>query len=254
MTIFYFTSTGNCLAIAKRIGGTLISIPQVVDQPEPYYKDDVIGLVFPIYALGLPKMVQQFIEKAKWEAEYTFAIGTYGSTDGATMMNLQSLVEKNGNRFDYAASLLMVDNYLPNFETGKQISKLPKKRVDENFSRILADIQSRKKLQATSSPALKVLTNVSQKFGWSLMSNPKFIVNKSCNQCSICTKVCPAGNITVADKVNFGNNCEVCLACIHLCPKNAIHMKSEKSNRRWINPEVTLKEIISANNTTAKKI
>jgi len=30
MTIFYFTGTGNSLAIAKSIGGSLISIPQVL--------------------------------------------------------------------------------------------------------------------------------------------------------------------------------------------------------------------------------
>lgn len=60
MTIFYFTSTGNSLAAAKRIlssesGGTLISIPQVIDSPSLEYSDDVIGIVFPIYGLASPK-------------------------------------------------------------------------------------------------------------------------------------------------------------------------------------------------------
>jgi len=49
MTIFYFTATGNSLALAKRIGGTLVSIPQVVDSENLYYKDDAIGVVFPVY-------------------------------------------------------------------------------------------------------------------------------------------------------------------------------------------------------------
>jgi flavodoxin len=29
MSIFYFTTTGNCLYIAKNIGGELLSIPQI---------------------------------------------------------------------------------------------------------------------------------------------------------------------------------------------------------------------------------
>lgn len=48
MTVFYFTGTGNSLAAAKRIGGEFNSIPQVVDGNDLHYKDDVIGIVFPI--------------------------------------------------------------------------------------------------------------------------------------------------------------------------------------------------------------
>lgn len=33
MTICYFTASGNCLYVAKRIGGTLLSIPQLLNHP-----------------------------------------------------------------------------------------------------------------------------------------------------------------------------------------------------------------------------
>jgi flavodoxin len=46
MTIFYFTDTGNSFAIAKAIGGILISVPQVIDSDNLHFKDDAIGLVF----------------------------------------------------------------------------------------------------------------------------------------------------------------------------------------------------------------
>ena len=32
MTVCYFTASGNCLYAAKRIGGTLLSIPQLMKQ------------------------------------------------------------------------------------------------------------------------------------------------------------------------------------------------------------------------------
>ena len=32
MTICYFTASGNCLYVARRIGGTLLSIPQLMRQ------------------------------------------------------------------------------------------------------------------------------------------------------------------------------------------------------------------------------
>ena len=43
MKILYFTATGNSLAVAKKLGGELISIAQVKDKQT--FRDDVIGVV-----------------------------------------------------------------------------------------------------------------------------------------------------------------------------------------------------------------
>ena len=56
-----------------------------------------------------------------------------------------------------------------------------------------------------------------------------------------------AGNIAVTDAVRFADRCEVCYTCVHNCPKNAIHLKSERSAARFRNEHVPLKEIIAAN-------
>ena len=251
MTVFYFTSTGNCLAVAKKIGGKLVSIPQIIDEPDLHFKDDVIGLVFPIYGFGMPKMVRKFLERATWEAEYSFAIGTYGNLPGAAMMDVQSFAKKHGQRFDYAESLLMIDNYLPNFDISEQVAKLPEKRIDENLARIIADIQNRRKLDAVSAPVWRAFTALIG-LGSNLLLNGKqgqsYIVTQDCIKCGICAKSCPAGNIAVTNQVMFGDTCEGCLGCVHLCPQNAIHLKNEKNTVRWRNPDVTLNEIIAANN------
>jgi ferredoxin len=251
MTIFYFTSTGNCLAVAKKIGGNLVSIPQVIDLPDLHFKDNVIGLIFPVYGFGMPKMVRKFLEKATWEADYSFAIGTYGNLPGAAMIGVQNCAKNHGQHFDYAESLLMIDNYLPGFDMNNQIAKLPEKNVDENLSRIIADIQNRRTHAAAAGPIWKALTRVVRS-GENLLLNDKqgqrYIISQDCTKCGICAKICPAGNITVTDKVVFKNQCEVCLGCVHMCPQNAIHMKNEKSTVRWRNPDVSLNEIITANN------
>ena len=248
MTVFYFTATGNSLAIAKRIGGTLVSIPQVVDSEDLHYKDDAIGIVFPIYYFAAPKMVSRFLEKANFEADYVFSIGTYGIMPGATMLNLQKRAQKNGQRFDYTNHLLMADNFLPISEVGKQIKKLPKKKIEEKTAQFVSDVNNRKYLQAKVSPVFRAATAIVSTMIPSGENAQKYIVNNRCNRCGICAKVCPSGNITVTDKVCFANNCEVCFACLHLCPQNAMHHKSQKSEKRWINPEVSLNDIIKANN------
>ncbi len=60
MKVFYFTATGNSLAVAKKIGGELISIPQVMNDENLEYKDDVIGVIFPVYGCNVPKIVSRF--------------------------------------------------------------------------------------------------------------------------------------------------------------------------------------------------
>lgn len=254
MTIFYFTSTGNCLAVAKKINNgnaKLISIPQVIGKPGLSFADDVIGVIFPIYGFGLPKMVKKFLETAKFQGSYMFAIGTYGNLPGACMMNVQRLAERHGYKFDYAESLLMVDNYLPGFDMNDQIARLPEKRVDENLARIITDIQNRKTLEVTAGFGWRVMTAM-VKSGENLLLNSKqgqrYEINQNCNRCGTCAKICPAGNISVSDKVIFADHCEGCLGCVHLCPKSAIHLKNEKNAVRWINPDVSLIEMITANN------
>ena len=75
----------------------------------------------------------------------------------------------------------------------------------------------------------------------------KYIVTDACIQCG-CAKVCPSDNISVTDRVTFGDRCEGCYGCVHNCPQNALHLKKEKSSVRFRNGEVSLNELIQANN------
>jgi Protein involved in ribonucleotide reduction len=61
MKVFYFTATGNSLYVAKRIGGKLYSIPQMIKEHKYEFEDDAIGFVFPCYVFGLPRLVRDFV-------------------------------------------------------------------------------------------------------------------------------------------------------------------------------------------------
>ncbi len=78
MTICYFTASGNCLYVARRIGGTLLSIPQLMRQEKIEIVDDAVGIVCPVYAVELPFMIVDFMKKADIKTDYFFFILTCG--------------------------------------------------------------------------------------------------------------------------------------------------------------------------------
>lgn len=245
MTIFYFTGTGNSLAVAKHIGGKLVSIPQVMSSDDKQYTDDVIGLVFPVYWSTAPDIVQKFVKKVKLNADYLFMIATHGGMPGAAIHRVQKIAEENGYQFDYLADIAMIDN------TGNIDSQLANSNThmfEEKMAQIQKDItetkhNSDKKPKVSSRVFTAVVSKMPNYEKWP----EKFKVDEKCNLCGTCGKVCPVGNIKIEDKVKYGNSCVGCLACYHNCPKSAIKFKGARGTARWRNPDVTLKEIIIAN-------
>ena len=250
MKIFYFTGTGNSLAAAKRLKGEWISIPQVMKTGSFVFEDEEIGVIFPLYCLNPPKMVRTFLSKAQFHTEYLFAVATYGNLAGASMQELQRSLRPYGYQFHYMNTLLMVDNFLPNFEINEEISLLKKKKTEECLEKIAADIHSHRHYipRPTQIIDIRIAMCVSLMAQQDKGENAKaFLVNRACISCGICVRVCPANNITLEKRPIFHDQCESCYACIHACPKNAIHLPNEKSNVRWRNPAVTLEELIRSN-------
>ena len=248
MRIYYFTGTGNSLSVAKTIGGELISIPQVKEYGT--VKDDVIGIVFPVYGCTVPQIVKNFLAHMNFDAEYIFAICTYGNGKGKTMEIAEQIANENGYRFDYTNAILMVDNFLPNFDIEIQKEKLPEKKVDEQLSTIVADITARKCQTLKSSVGDKLGTWLCDKvlrLKYDDYALKNYSVDNSCIQCGTCVSICPSGNIMLKEKPEFATNCTGCMACVHACQKQAIHVKGEKNKVRWKNPDVSLAELIHAN-------
>ena len=78
MTTCYFTASGNCLYVARRISGTLRSIPQLIRQEAIEIEDNAVGIVCPVYAGEMPMMVRSFLQKARIQTDYFFFVYTYG--------------------------------------------------------------------------------------------------------------------------------------------------------------------------------
>ena len=243
MTIFYFTGTGNSLFTARKIAdssnATLISIPQVIVE-QRNYADDVIGFVYPQYAIGLPKMVRRFILNNTFKADYFFAVDLYAFVRVGALKEIAALIPLN-----YGAYLKTPFNFTFLFNAPKNPSVLLAK-AEINLSKIINDIANRKQkhIKPKNSEG-----NATKYFGKSA-----FMVTVDCTKCGTCVSVCPANNITLKDGVVFENNCENCFACVNLCLAHAIYSKESMLKRRqYRNPNVSVDEIARANTITDKQ-
>lgn len=95
MKIFYFTGTGNSLYIAKRFGGKIYSIPQVLKGEECIFEDEKIGIIFPTYGFSIPTIVREFIEKITLKSPYIFVIMTCGNNSGDGTKYFASFAKKH---------------------------------------------------------------------------------------------------------------------------------------------------------------
>lgn len=250
MKVLYFTATGNNLYVAKKIGGESYSIPKLIKAEKFEIEDEKIGIIFPTYYGKVPKIVEEFLNKAKLKSNYIFAVTSYGAFSGPVISHLLEIGKRNGIKFSYINDILMVDNYLPAFNMDKEMKKEPKKNIEKNLELIIKDITESKEYVHKHTAPMRFLEGLIDKIS-SHQANTEFdknfSVENTCIGCKVCEKVCPVNNIVVDEKPVFNGNCQQCLACTNNCPKNAIRLKNERSKARFINSNVTLKEIIDAN-------
>ena len=249
MKLFYFTATGNSLAVAKEMGGELYSIPQVLKRSKLAFADEKVGIIFPCYYFSLPQPVKEFIKEVKLESDYTFAIMTYGNLSFKAVDRLARLAKKSGLKLDYTNQLLMVDNYLPLYDIETELEKEASKEIESNLKQIKADIEQKERSLLKQSWWERIITSLTAKFYQFKRGavDKNFSVAESCTSCKICAQVCPVDNIKVLEKPEYQHHCEECLACIHLCPEDAIKLSKAKGDKHFKNKKVDLKEIVESN-------
>ena len=264
--IFYFTGTGNCLHAARALvasteGGSSepLSIPQEMRREGALaYADDTIGIVYPVYGHLMPTMVRQFIERATFDTPYFYMVATYGCRHANAIELAQADARAAGIEPAYLSTLLMVDNWLPNFDMDEQRALAPDKHIDASLARIAADVAARKRWIEPVTDADRAAHEQFLSFG--LRFEPDALEDflhidvDACTGCGTCEKVCPACCIDMKDgravrHATAGAGCNACLACIHACPAHAIDMPMGEANpnARFRNENVSLQDLVRAN-------
>ena len=259
--IYYFSGTGNSLYIARQLSNQLPNaklepIAQKINTNSLASPSaSSIGLVFPVYMWGLPHIIKRFVKARSWSKEqYIFAIATNGGMVGTTLVQLASLLKKQGGKLSAGFSIPMPGNYTPMY------GALPPEKQNKLFQKAL------QKLEKIKSAILNRQQVKIEKsfflFNWLFciplhyLSSPwipkmdkGFRVSANCNHCGICVQVCPVNNIKLEaeKKPIWLHHCEQCYACLQWCPTEAIqYYWITKGRKRYHQPEIKVKDIINS--------
>lgn len=252
--IYCFTGTGNSLKAAMDISQSMSNckiLPmslKFIDSISE--KIERIGFVFPVYFLGLPLQVEQFISALNFKSHvrYCFAVATCGRFQGNSLRQVNSILTKKGKQLDYGRSIIMGDNAIA-FYNAKGTNAAIENNYKVNISKIANDIQYSKQ-SAVRKEIYIIRCYYKMRIKKVKLRDAGYLTSPQCKACGICEKVCPVSNIEIVNEIpTFQHQCEQCMACIQLCPHAAINYKNKTHNRlRYHNKDITIKDLITLQN------
>jgi ferredoxin len=254
-TIFCYTGTGNSLWVARILAESLgdaqlISISDWMKEKKPIYSQ-AVGVVFPVHMWGVPAPIIKFISEIKaFSPQYIFAVAVDAGQVANTLIQLKNIFKKNGMNLSCGYEITLPSNYIPwggaearekqeqKFETAKR-----------KLSGIISTINNKEKRPVDRGPLWqRGLFTLFYRLSYPQIPrlDGKFWVNEKCNQCGICSRVCPADNIIqVEGKPTWNHRCEQCLACIQWCPQKAIQYgRKTQAYERYHHPEIQLQDVL----------
>lgn len=255
--LFYFTGTGNSLAVARDLANQLgdtevIAIKDVIKESEIVIKGCNIGIVFPVYAWGPPRLVNEFVDKLKTDnSTYIFGIATFGGMLTSALGVLEDNLKKVGLTMSAGFAVNMPGNCISLYdtrtiETQNELFEKGKDKIKE-ITEFIKMQKSNKYERNMGFFGAFLSKTIYKKASEKMREGDKdFIADEKCNRCGTCIKLCPVKNITMENnKITWNNNCQQCYACIQWCPQKAIQKGPKTAARsRYHHPNVSLKDII----------
>lgn len=264
--IYYFSGTGNSLAVARDIAGKmnakLIPVTSMIDEESINTDADVIGIVFPIYDFKPPLMIEKFAGKLKnIGSKYIFAVCTYGISPSNSMKNFDKLIKSCGGNLSAGFAVRMPHNGIGSGLFSQTRHEIMFKNWEAKLEVISEYIIAGKKgkLETRNMFASLILSGLPVFFikmmpsllklskqvimkGWKSMA---FISNEKCDGCGICKKICPVNNIEIIDnKPSWSGHCAGCFSCLNWCPKEAIQLGGINMNiKNYHHPDVKLSDM-----------
>lgn len=238
--IYYFSGTGNSKYVANKLGELMKDEVREIPCCEIDKDCESLGIVFPVYAWGLPKVIDEFIGSLRGvKAKYVWTVMTCGDDMGFADKVMRRGLVKNGLKLDAAFSVQMPNTYvcLPGFDIDSD--DVARKKVEDTDKKLhlIAEKVGKKETTTDVHRGVMPFTKtyiLRPLFNSTLVTDKYFKTNADCNKCGKCAKECPLKNIVLTDKAHspeWKGLCTGCLRCYHQCPQHALHFGSMTNNK-----------------------
>lgn len=241
--IVYFSGTGNSRFVAEELarllGESVVCMDCDGGGVRALEGDEGLGIVFPVYAWGLPAIVGKWLKGMDMSGErYVWTAMTCGDDMGYTDVVLERVI---GRRVNAAFSLQMPNTYvcLPGFDVDSpELAASKVTKTQEMLPRIAEVVGARGECRELTRGGLAWMKTYVLRplFNGLLVTDRFFRASDNCSSCGLCARECPTKDIVMAKGRPswLGGECTGCLRCFHRCHRRAIDWgrftKGKKSN------------------------
>lgn len=243
--ICHFSGTGNSLAVAQMLSALLADdlLPMTtclagrMPRQEVWTKTDVLCLVCPVYAWGVPRIVERFATEVLAPAvtklphsPRIYIVLTCGDDIGMADKRFCRLLRSRGLTLTASFSVAMPNTYvgLPGFDVDAPHVRDGKLAACPERVRTIAEAISKGTTRVAdvrrgALPRLKTYV-LRPLFNLFFTGDRRFSTDDSCSRCGLCVRSCPVGNIRpdLSGRPTWTGHCADCLRCYHLCPHHSI--------------------------------
>jgi ferredoxin len=196
-------------------------------------RDSLLFIGSPVYAFHAVPAVMEFIERLPdGAAGCSVPFVTWGAvTSGIALYEMGKLLDKKGFSVLAAAKITASHSLMWQFEhplgEGRP-DALDDQKIADLVKQAVAKLKERpvravplSELRYQPEGACEAMAQVSIRVARQMLPQRR-VKKEVCTKCPVCSKLCPAGTISLDPYPSFGDRCILCYNCMRLCPEQAI--------------------------------
>lgn len=241
--IYYFSGTGNNLAIANRLANelgeaTVLPICTLLKTKIVPKEYEWVGFTVPCYFSHVPPYVEECMRNVIYtNKQKIFLIVGCAGNRGLAIQDMRKHVHNSKKEVNLEYMIMLPGNSILSYGAFPMwFQKLLTKQSYGKIHKIALDIKNGRKRNSLGSGIFyhaKYEEEIQKSIAKNATIGKQYKVSDKCTTCGACIKICPVGNISMTNgKVIFGDSCNRCMGCIQWCQNHAIDYEGKAENRK----------------------